>query len=113
MAGSEQVNANAAQYRDRAIAAIKALCEHYAVRMENYAKVNKRWRTRTGHAQQSLFGYLYEEGPEIIKIRSAHGVEYGKWLELCNQGKYAILEESVDANANQFFRDLGWMVRRI
>lgn len=66
--------------------------------MESYAKTNARWTDRTGNARQRLKGETrWEEAALIAAI--SHNVDYGIWLELCNEKKYAILEEALNSQA--------------
>lgn len=69
-----------------------------------------KWRTQTGHARQSLFGKVIEKGSKI-HIRVAHGVQYGVYLELAMQGKYAVLRPAVNNHLNPFFEDIKKVVR--
>lgn len=93
-----------ADFFARKVAALQALGDHYAGKMEGEAKDNKPWKNRTGHAQQGLFGEAKAVNA-LLKVRLAHSVDYGVYLELANSGKYAILQPTVQKNAPQFFRD--------
>lgn len=75
-------------------AAIKMFALEGAKKFENYAKKNRRWTDRTGHARQRLTGYV-ETSPTNTKIYISHGVDYGIYLELCNEKRFAILQETV------------------
>lgn len=66
--------------------------------METYAKTNARWTDRTGNARQRLQGSTRWEGSALIAAIS-HNVDYGMWLELCHEKKYAILEEALNSQA--------------
>lgn len=66
--------------------------------MERYAKNNARWTDRTGNARQRLKGSTRWEEQALIAAIS-HNVDYGMWLELCNEKKYAILEEALNSQA--------------
>lgn len=66
--------------------------------MERYAKNNARWTDRTGNARQRLQGSTRWEEQALIAAIS-HNVDYGMWLELCNEKKYAILEEALNSQA--------------
>lgn len=66
--------------------------------MESYAKTNARWTDRTGNARQRLKGSTRWEEDALIAAIS-HNVDYGMWLELCNEKKYAILEEALNSQA--------------
>lgn len=74
--------------------AIKMYATEGAKKFQNYAKTHKRWINRTGHAQQRLTGYVETKGDKT-NVCIAHGVDYGIYLELDHERRYAILEETV------------------
>lgn len=82
--------------------AINMLSQQAGQTFENYAKQNRLWRDRTGHARQRLKGY-YETSDNGNKTRIyiSHGVEYGKWLELAHERRYAILKKTVNTCSKQ------------
>jgi hypothetical protein len=86
----------------KAQAAILMKAQQGANKMQNYAKQNKRWTNRTGHAVQRLVGYVEKfSGFTKIRINISHGVDYGKWLELAHEQKYAILNETVQKTSKE------------
>ncbi len=110
MPGSEQVIRNLEAAIERRKAKLKALGEHHAAKMEAYAKQNKPWENITHHAQQSLHGYCLE-GENTIRVRIAHGVDYGIYLELANSSKYAILHPTAKKIAPEFFENAKRVVK--
>lgn len=78
----------------RALVALRMEAKEGATIFENYAKINRPWRDRTGRARQSLKGYV-EESPGKIRICIAHGVTYGESLEYGHEKRYAILHPTV------------------
>lgn len=68
--------------------------------LEGYAKENARWQNRTGHARQRLKSD-YVVVINGIKLRLAHGVDYGKWLELAHEKKYSIIPETIEKVGDQ------------
>lgn len=88
--------------------AIKMYAQEGAKKFENYAKTHRRWTDRTGRARASLTGWV-ETLTNVTRINISHGVDYGIWLELAHERKYAILQETVDNNAEEVlegFKDL-------
>jgi len=76
--------------------------------MVDYAKSNKPWEDRTGNATGAigLSGPGGAEVPvelanEIVTIYLTTGMDYGKWLELANSGKYAIILPTLEAHYNE------------
>lgn len=80
--------------------AIKMYATEGAKKFQNYAKTHKRWINRTGHAQQRLVGFV-ETQNDKTKVCIAHGVNYGYYLEMCYEQKYAILNETVEMNSKE------------
>lgn len=86
------------QIQAKTRAALQILADSAAKAMERYAKNNARWTDRTGNARQRLKGSTRWEQDALIAAIS-HNVDYGMWLELCHEKKYAILEEALDSQA--------------
>lgn len=105
MAGSDEIGRNMQAWLERLKASHKALGDHYAAKMEAHAKPNAPWQDRTSHARQGLFGEAAEFDDNTLRVRLSHTMDYGEYLELCNSGKYAILEPTVKHFAPDFFRD--------
>ena len=84
--------------QEKTRASLKILADAAVKAMETYAKNNAKWTDRTGNARQRLKGSTrWEESALIAAI--SHNVDYGIWLELCNEKKYAILEEALNSQA--------------
>lgn len=80
--------------------AIKMFANEGAKKFENYAKAHRPWTDRTGHARQRLVGWV-ETMPNRVRIHIGHGVDYGVYLELCNEKRYAILQPTVNAMSQE------------
>lgn len=68
--------------------------------MENYAKQNAPWTDRTAHARQRLTG----DASEVEKgwqIELSQGVDYGVFLELAHEKRFAILQPTVLAKSGE------------
>lgn len=87
---------NSMQQKTRA--SLQIIADSAAKSMEKYAKANARWTDRTGNARQRLKGSTRWDETALIAAIS-HNVDYGMWLELCNEKKYAILEEALNSQA--------------
>lgn len=88
------------ELNDKTKLAIDAFADTGAKKLEAYARENARWQNRTGHARQRLSGD-YIEVVNGIKLRLAHGVDYGKWLELAHEKKYSIIPETIEKVGEQ------------
>ena len=76
------------------VAVTEAMMEG-ASEVEAYAKANAPWSDRTGAARQGLTADVYEEFGEIV-LELSHSVEYGVWLELIQNGNFAIIMPTLE-----------------
>lgn len=83
-----------------------------APQMEAYAKQNKKWVDRTGHARQGLTGVNYRVPRLYVVCRIYHKVDYAYWLEVIQNGKFAILEETRNKFAGEFFDSIEEAMKR-
>lgn len=74
--------------------------------MQEWAQENAPWQDRSGDARALLKAEVVEEVGSIGMIVLQHGVEYGIWLEVANQGKYAIIAPAIDFWGPVFFNDM-------
>ena len=102
MPGLDNVIGNLKGCEDRMRAALHGLGMQTAAQMEAYAKQNAPWQDQTGHARQGLFGEVLEEDGKL-KVRIAHTVEYGVYLELSRRGRRPILEPTAQKFAPEFY----------
>lgn len=93
--GQDTVKRNMANYARDVKSNAKALAQRYAVDIENYAKNEASWQDRTGNARQALYT-LVDDGNGRLIIYLSHGVDYGLWLEVKYQGRYAIIERTLE-----------------
>ena len=85
------------QYGTRLMAAVEALGNYWAPILEQAAKAHAPWTDRTGNARQTLFSVV-DRTPDGVIIYLSHGMEYGVFLELCNNGKYAIVMKTLEGH---------------
>lgn len=63
--------------------------------VENHMKTSAPWNDVTGNARNGLFARPYSEGDEV-GIILGHSVDYGIWLEVRWNGKYAVIQPTID-----------------
>lgn len=75
--------------------AIRTYAEQGAQMMRDSAQENRKWTDRTGQARQRLNSYVgaISNG---YRITLAHGVDYGIWLELANEKRFAIIPQTLE-----------------
>lgn len=96
-------------YERRLFAALDALALYWTGPLEESAKANAPWTDRTGNARQTLFS-VREAEREVVRIWLSHGMEYGKWLELCNAGTYAVVMKTLQAHYPQIMSSVQRLV---
>lgn len=77
--------------------------------VEQYAQMNAPWSDITGAARNGLTASVYEESGEIV-LELAHSVDYGQWLELIQDGNFAIIMPTLEALGPEIIRDAGGRV---
>jgi hypothetical protein len=106
------VNLNKAIFGRRYEAAL-ALCKKYASLGKSTAQKSQGrekgggqfWTNRTSMAVDSIFGYTIADS-ESVGWGLAHGMEYGKYLELARNRKHAVIEPTVKILFPWFMDDL-------
>ena len=86
--------------------AVKIVCERAAQEAVNWAKTNKKWTNRTSNAVNGLRNDVRWESKVKIVLSVYHTMDYGVWLELAHQKKYAILQQAIAAKADELFEGL-------
>lgn len=76
-----------------------------AAEIENQEKRNAPWTDRTGNARNTIYAFSERDG-DNIEIFTGIGIEYGKYLEVSNQKKFAIIKPTVDEFLPKIKRDI-------
>lgn len=79
----------------RADAAVRVFAEQGATKMQSAAQSNAKWTDRSGNARLRLNAYVSAMA-DGYRITLAHGVEYGIWLELAHEKRFAIIPQTID-----------------
>jgi hypothetical protein len=90
-------------------AVVATVMERGANEMEDYARQNAPWSDRTGAARAGLSAEVNYDLTEIDIILS-HGVDYGFWLEVIQDGEYAILMPTIEALGPKILHEAGLAV---
>ncbi len=118
-------------YGEKALVAIQAVANYWGQSVQDEARKNAVWEDRTGNARGGLFfavdGFgldplVGEVTPDAIAMMSdvavesgskdtliitlAHTVFYGKFLELSNGGRYAIIMSTIESNLGSLERQV-------
>lgn len=80
---------------ERKIAGMVMMLQVLAGNAEGDMKTSAPWNDRTTNARNGLFGEVVI-GENEYTFALSHGIEYGVFLELANNGKYAIVKPTAD-----------------
>ena len=92
-----------AEVDKKAQSAVEMYAKHQAKNLESYAKKNAPWTDRTGMARKSLNATTEKRG-NGIRITLAHGVDYGLWLELAHEKRFAIVKPTIELRGNEVLK---------
>ncbi len=103
MPGADEVLRNLENWAYKRRSAVIAMAKNWAGELEGRAKQGAPWTDRTTNARNGLRGEV-AVGTNEVKIVLAHSVDYGVFLEIANDGKYAILKPTLDAAVPEIYR---------
>ena len=106
--GFDTLMANARAYEQRAMNWPYQIAQAYAPRGEADMKQERKWIDRTGNARSALAGHAVSLSPGVAAIVFVHGMEYGKYLELAMQGRYAIVKPIAERYYSVLQREIGF-----
>lgn len=89
----------------RTKAALGLYADTVSKKMENEAKSSYPWTDRTFQASRRLKGSWKWQG-QVARVELSHGVDYGIWLEFCNEKRYAIIKPTIDKVSPSAIRGL-------
>lgn len=74
--------------------------------VEAYAQTHAPWEDQTGAARAGLHAEVGIEGTDVT-LSLMHSVDYGVYLELKDNGQYAIIMPTLEALGPKIIRDAG------
>ena len=89
--GGDQVIRNLRNYDQRYKATVRLALARQAEIITARLKAEHPWQNQTGAAEQGLRCGVLEDD-NTFRVRAAHGVPYGIFLETKHQGRYAVLQ---------------------
>jgi hypothetical protein len=110
LTGLEDVIANVEAFGVKTLEKAKIATEVIAADNEGHAKQYAPWHDRTGNARHSITGSTGQDATFLIAAL-AIGVFYGKYLELSNGSKYAIVWPTITARRAAMLETLGGIMR--
>ena len=101
-----------AEFEGKAPIAIHMYAETAAKKLESSAKDHAPWTDRTGHARQRLTGKS-EAVSNGYKLILAHGVDYGIWLELANEKRFATIAPTINREGPNILKGFEHLLERL
>lgn len=89
-----------------------AIAQYNAPRVESYMKDNAPWTDRTGNARNGLAARPYRDNNEV-GIVLFHQVPYGIYLETRFDGRYAIIQPTIDTLGPQIMAQYNRILERM
>lgn len=80
-----------------------------AAEILQYAQDNAPWADRTGAARAGLDVEVDRNG-NLVTLQLFHTVEHGLWLEVIQNGEFAIIMPTLERFADEVFRAAGGVV---
>jgi len=99
--GMSGVLRNLDRFYKKKMAGVQGVGTIISAKAATKSKADHPWKNQTHHAEQGLYGKFRWEGTQGI-IEHGHRVDYGVWLELAHDGKYAILEKTLNELKPEF-----------
>lgn len=96
--GLDNILANMDVYERKIYQAMHNVALYFAPVVESAAKNNAPWTDRTGNARQGLHGFVEDVSETVVLLVLQHKMDYGTWLEIKNQGRYAIILPTLEAH---------------
>jgi hypothetical protein len=84
-----------------------------AAEYEAYMKMNRPWTDRTGKAKATLNAKVSQPQSKILRITLAHGVDYGIWLELAHESRFAIIKPTVNLKGPDYIDGLSKLFSKV
>lgn len=94
------------EYKGKLYEALWIITDTVAKKMVVWARDNAIWENQTTNARQGLRGDAWWESSNQLVCSMSHTMEYGVWLELAHEKKYAILEKSINKYKDELIE--GW-----
>jgi len=86
--------------------------EDGAMEIQDYAQMNAPWADDTGEARNGLTAEV-DYSMDEVNIVLYHTAEHGYWLELIQDGRFAIIMPTLEALGPKILEDAGGTVMNV
>jgi len=101
--GAANVIRNLKAWEAKKMAGLDGLGRVTAAEVAAKSKAEKKWKDQTGDAKRGLYG-KWRAKDKVIE--HGHRVSYGVHLELGFNGRYSILEPTINAVKNDYWNNI-------
>lgn len=108
----KRLRKNAANFDRNVRNNVAVLVDRHAAITTGWLKQNARWTDRTGAARSGIFA-VPNRGNKYEEIFMAYSVNYGIWLEIANDRKYAIITPAMRIMGKELMDSLQYLLDRI
>lgn len=91
---------------------ISAVVDYNAAFAQAWLRSRAKWTDRTGAARSGLFAISIEDRNNF-EIFMAYSVNYGIWLEVANNRKYAIITPAIRVIGDKLIKDMQGLIDRM
>jgi len=91
---------------------VAAVVDRHAAVTTGWLKQNARWTDRTGAARSGLVA-IPNSGNNYEEIFMAYSVNYGIWLEVAHDRKYAIITPAMRIMGQELIKSLQYLLDRM
>lgn len=100
------------QFPGRLDRGIAAVMNRNAPKVERYMRQNAPWTDRTTNARNGLKATATKDDRYIHVIDLMHTMPYGIWLEVLQNGKFAIIQPTVRVMGPMVVKDFNKLLER-
>lgn len=104
---------NLAQFSNKIGAAMLMYAATKSTECESYMKLNRPWTDRSNQAKATLNAKVSQPNDHTIRITLAHGVDYGIYLELAHEKRYAIIGPTINIKSVEIMQDMKNLMSKI
>lgn len=108
----QDLTAGLANFGSKSEAAMAMYVDTAALTLQDYMRDNAPWTDRTGHARQRLTAKASKTA-NGYRITLSQGVDYGVFLELAHEKRFAIIQPTITAKGPDVMKGFNNLLGRL
>lgn len=97
---------------ERIAAAVHMRAQTEAARIQGHMQARRPWTDQTGQAKRTLATEASRDGTRVL-ITLSHGVEYGRWLEIRWNRRYAIVHPTLATQGPRVMQNMRNLLQQL